>query len=653
MAQDFPDDAGPNFQLDKPWWRDREKPGRSMLAMLNSLKQRQAARRKLFLFHAQLYADLPTLGLGPYAYGLFDDMAESDSLRLNLVKAVVDTYVSTISQSNPKPMALSDNGGHSEKKKAKGITRWWEAKCEEAEWRSNVSNPCLRDSGCYGTGLVKVGIENEGDEERADVFAERVFPWEITVDDAEFQNPVWGRTIYHQKWYSRDQLYEMYPRKRREIRDTARYSGERDLDTWPSQYPLTTDLVCVTEGFHKKSGPKAQDGIRVLALPSGEVLGVERWNDDEFPIVALWRATPNVGYWGTSIPYELRGLQLSINETLEDIKEALRTVGRPKWMVSVGSDVLDDAIDDDIGTIMRYAGTTPPTVYTPQVIPPDAYKFLWDKWSKGFELIGFSQARSGGMLPPGLTGSGASIRAWNEVEGGRAYEASKLWEEWHVKWGKRSIDVARRVAKIRPDYASKLRSTKKGFAEVIRFADYDLDEYSVTLYPVSKLSMLPSQRLAQVDDWFAKGIIDMQEYRALLDFPDLQAEETLLNSPRVLTDKLIERYREADDPNKPNLFIYPEPEWDLEFMRARFQYASVLAFVEEDPEENQELLHRFIACIDRLLNQKADEEAAAMAASQPMGGPAILPPGDPTMGLPPGGAPMLPPGGGPPLPPGV
>jgi len=633
-----PSELGTNYSLQRPWWRDREQRGAGILAHVNAILNRQRQRRRSFLLFAQLYADLPTMGLGPYAYSMVNETGQT--LRMNVVKAVTDTYVSTLTQSNPKPMALSSGGEWGMRRKAKGITRWFEAKADEAGWRGQVSAPCARDQAIFGTGMVKIGIENEGDEERADVMAERVFPWEIVVDDAESQNPAWCRTMYHRKWYDREVLAENFPRKRRDIMASERYSGEQESEEWPSYAPVTANLILVTEAFHKRSSPSADDGIRCLVLPSGVLLAEEKWEDDDFPVIALWRSVPAVGFWGTAIPYELRGIQLSINEILEDLQEALRCVGRPKWMVPNGS-VIEDHIDDEIGTIMKFTGQQPPIVYTPNVIPADAYRFLWDQWTKAFEIIGISAQRGGGQIPAGLSGSGASIRAWNDVEGGRMYEASKLWEEWHVNWGRRAIDVARRVAAIRPDYASKYR--RKTYVEVIKFADFELDEYTVSLYPVSKLSMMPGQRLAQVDELFSKQIIDQREYRKLLDFPDLQAENDLANGAAELTDKLIERFLDAEDPADQDIFIYPEPEWDLAYMRKRFQLAYINASLEDAPEENKALLSRFIVLCDEAMNVAAPPPQGPMPSEGPS--PEAMPPLPPPDGMPPmpGDMPMPPP----------
>ena len=58
-------------------------------------------------------------------------------------------------------------------------------------------------------------------------------------------------------------------------------------------------------------------------------------------------------------------------------------------------------------------------------MPAETYAFLWQTWQKMFDMIGVSQAGSEGETPEGLSGSGASIRAWNDVRSGRLFKSSK------------------------------------------------------------------------------------------------------------------------------------------------------------------------------------------------------------------------------------
>jgi hypothetical protein len=610
------------------WTGDPETRWQRAQARQRKIRSQQSVLRRTYLLHAALYRDIPTLGLGPYAYAQPDPTA--DELRMNMIKAVIDTYVSMVTRSTPKPMVITTGGDWSLKKRGKGMSRWWEAKADESEFYDATSQPIARDHAVWGTGWVKVFEENEQIPELADVSFERVLPWEITIDDAETQLGFRSvRTFWHQKWYDREVLCEMFPRKKSMIRDAPRHD-ESDDDLW-SSCDTDADLVCVSEAYRLKSTPRSEDGRRLLYLPNGPLADVS-YDEMTLPFVPSYRATPPLGVHGISIPHELRGLQMSINQDLIDAEDAIRLVARPKWFVPEGANVPDAHLDDDIASIIRYAGGTPPTVGTPgMVLPPEFYSFLWAKWQKGFELIGLSQQASTGEVDHGVSGSGASIRASTDIRDGRFFEAQKKRETWHMTVADRAFDIARRIAKKNPKYASTYQA--KTYIEVVNFADVDMqrDQYRLRVLPISSLSSNPAQRLAQVKELYADGAIDVETYRGLLDYPDLESEQNLLNSPRALAEKLIERFLEADDPDEDDVYIAPDPNWPLEKMKVRFLYAICSAQLDGAPDENVALLDQWVSAADALLADKAAQAAAMAPPPSPMGAPPM-----------PGGAPAPP-----------
>src|SRR5579863_2554275 len=92
---------GPEGISSLRWWApefEGDRPrAEACIRWLQRVLQRQDLRRRVHLFNAQLYEDIPNLGLGPYQYSVYD--MGSNHLRLNLVRAVTDTYVSMITSS--------------------------------------------------------------------------------------------------------------------------------------------------------------------------------------------------------------------------------------------------------------------------------------------------------------------------------------------------------------------------------------------------------------------------------------------------------------------------------------------------------------------------------------------------------------------------
>lgn len=633
---------GPETQFGNlRWWDKRysgpiERAG-AIFRWVNHVMTRQTLRYQSHLYHAQLYEDLPALGLQPYNYT--DIEAGSDWLRLNVVRSVVDTYVSLISRSKPKPKVLTDKGDWSLQKKAKGLTRWYEGKAEEIELYREVSGPCARDSAVFGLGVAKILRDDWEDPDKPDVSVERIFPWEMLVDDAEAQTPKRLRTIGHRQFRDRAVLAEMFPRYRAYIETQATRSDSMvtGSDIWYTD--TAADLIPVVEVWHLPTRRGANDGRHVIAI-EGTTLYDGPWTRNRFPFAFLYRSRPTMGLWGVSIPHELRGAQQHINTTLLDIEECLHLYAKPKWMVPAGS-VIPSHLDDDLDSIIQFQGQVPPTVYAPKAMPDEQYTFLWQIWQKCFDQIGVSQARSEGETAPGLSGSGASIRAWNDVGDGRFYDANNNFEDWHMRIFSAMVDEARDIAEDVPDYASTWRG--KQYVEIVRFRDVDPgeDQYFMQTFPESRLSSFPAQRLAQIQELFNSGIISAKEFRALAEFPDLEAEDNLANAPKELADKITAQFLEADDPDAPDVMVYPESEWPLADIKVRLQYALVRAELDKAPEGNLRLFRNFLRLCD------APELNPSPAAPGAPPGAGSMTPGAP----PAGPAPALLPGQGMPAPP--
>lgn len=582
---------------------------------------RNSARDRVLLLSAIHYEDMPSLGLGPYQYTMLDPAVER--LRLNLIKAVTDTYVSIIARNKPKPRALTSDGDWSLRKKAKGLTRWFEGKAADMNLYRDVSDPACLLSGVYGLGVAKVYRDCPAHKELWDVGVELTFSWELIEDSAEWYAPLRARNLGHRKAYDRTVLSETFPQHKEWIMQQAPRLGPGEQTAFEYAHESTADLVTVYELWHLPSYKGAGDGRHCIVL-EGKTLYDGDWDRPRFPFAFCYRDRPTTGLFGRSIPWQLRGLQIDINTTLLDMQDSLRMHGKPKLIAPVGS-IEQDMWSDEVDEFVFYNGPKEPIVYSPQVMSPEQYTFLWQKWQKGFEVIGVSQEASQGQIPEGVSGSGASIREANDVQSGRLYKPSQNFEDFHMQLADLMIDEARDIAKDKPDFASAFRG--KTYVEIVTFRDVDpgKDKFWMQVYPVSRLSNAPAQRMAQLQELFNSKVIDTDTFRALLEFPDLEHETSLATAMRELTDKWIDKFLEADDPDAPGVFMYPEPEFNLAYMKGRFQVALHYAVLEGCPEGNQRLLRQFMALCDTMM-----QRAAAAGAPQPgMGAPGGLPAGPP------------------------
>lgn len=641
--------------VDGRWWTDEYKDDRHLkiLNIIRLIRRRQVHWHRRDLLHAWLYGNLPILGFGPASYARINPA--EDTLRLNMIKPLVDTWVSMIGRSRPEPKFLPIGAEPGEawtlRKRCKGLERWSKGLQKTSKFHDEIAPRALLDVGVFDYGLAKVVIEgvdeSKSDEKEAwkdaEVCIEHVHAFEMTVDDLEALtgNP---RSLYQRRWVDRSVLIAKFPKSTDELLDTPqRIAEEDDWAEWG--YNDSCDQILVTESWHLPSGKGATDGRHCIIVNNATLLD-EQYDDDRFPFAFLRQTPVPWGVRGIPITAQLRPLQLFLNQGMEDFQDSMALYARPKWLSPRQGNIEKGHLDDDIGTIIEYDHPFAPQPLVPGSLPPDAINFVWQVWDKGSEIVGISQYKTAGLVPQNVK-SGRAAEVLNDTQDGRFLISSKLFEAWCMEIVDLAICKAREIAKHRPDYA--MRYSHRKYVQLIKFSEVDMDrdKYSLECYPASSFANTPSARYDQLSDAFDRGLIDMPTFRRQLGFPDLDGEFARLNAPYELADWLIERYLDADEPDAPGTYIAPEPSWPLQVLYERFLYAETGEVSEGAPDANMDLLRRFRSQLEdtakkvgiQLPGMPAPGQApmANMPAPTAGGGPAPAPMGGPPLGPPPPG----------------
>ena len=137
------------------------------------------------------------------------------------------------------------------------------------------------------------------------------------------------------------------------------------------------------------------------------------------------------------------------------------------------------------------------------------------------------------------------------------------------------------------------------------------------VYPTSLLPTTPAAKLQKVIEMVQAGMIDNQEARGLLDYPDLEAVNQLATASsegiKLMIEEMVEHGR----------YHPPEPFMNLSMAIAMIQSAYLRAKINNAPEENLDLLRRFMQeAIDMLSTMAQGATAPAPAMAGPgMGAP--------------------------------
>jgi hypothetical protein len=579
------------------WWKvKKSEVHEAVFSLLKKLDQDQSYRRNDNYKHMRLYGNFDFVNLKMYQYFKAEPSASvQNRVTLNVVQSMIDTVVSKVTKNKPKPMFLTDGGDWSMQKRAQKLTQFVEGQFQMTEFYAKSAVAFL-DSCIFGTGCLKVFRDG------SDIKVERVFIDEIKVDD---QESVYGhpRQMHQTKFIHKDVLKEMFPGNDAAI-DAASNSDISPLNT---TMQATSDMIMVVESWRLPSKKDATDGKHAISI-GNHTLWTEPYTKSYFPFVFFrWSLRP-LGFFGQGLAEQLSGIQLEINKILRTIQVSMHLVSVPKIFVEAGSKVVAQHLDNKIGGIIYYNGQ-PPVEGKLGTIPPELFSHLDRLYQRAFEIAGVSQLSATAAKPAGLN-SGKALRVYNDMETERFMSVMQRYEQAFLDAAKIMIDLAKEIYEENPEYQVRVKGKK--FFDSIKWSDINLDadQYLMSVFPVSALSMNPAARLQDVQELLQAGFIGQDEALKLLDFPDLQSFYNLRNAPAEDIDRIIEQFIERGE------YETPEPYQNLGLGIKKMQEAYLLFRSKGADEERLELFRRWIEDAQTLITKAQQQVQAAQAAVQ-------------------------------------
>lgn len=568
----------------------------------------QEYRRVSNLHWARMYSetDYPALTRQSYTPYRFTP----GRLTFNVTKNTIDTLVAKIAKNQPLPMFLTTGGDYSAKRQAKQLTKFCEAQFD-ASRVFEVTPAVLLDACVFGTGFVHVFRSG------TDVCVERCYPWELIVDDGE---AMYGQpqSLYRERWVDRMVALTMFPEKEEIILNC---SSEPIYYARTGIRDYVSDQICLIECWRLPSKKGGKDGRHSIICSNG-TLSDEVYERDVFPIIALRRQQPLVGYWGIGIAQEIQGIQYEINVMAAKIQRSHHLMGGSIWLVPETAGIPSSIIDNGIGTVVRFKGQMPPQAIQTNPVHPQSYQHLMNLIPKAFEMSGVSQLSAQSTKPAGLN-SGKAIQEYNDIETERFIVFGRAYEDFCVEIGRHMVHWAREIGASNKDWA--LRVKKKTHLEVLRWRDVEVeeDEYVIQVFPTAMLARTPSARMQQVQDLAAAKWITPEQAKMLLDFPDLESVVGPESASYRATEKAIESILVFKK------YIPPVAAMNLQQSRQMAQLAWVDAFADDGDDDALDMLQRFIDQCTHLMTMGQQPDGTIPGQQQPpgpMGPEGMLPP---------------------------
>ncbi len=591
------------------WWSEASAPHDLVFEVVEHLTDNQGYHSTNNINHARLYGNISYRDLGSGNLVHRAKTSAKNRVTLNIIQSMCDTVTARVAKAKPMATYLTTGGDWEMQRKAKRLTKFTAGQFYGSKIYE-VAPKVFLDACVFGTGVMKI-FEHDGE-----IKCERVFPDEIVVDDLEarYGNP---RQMFQRKVVDKQVLASLFPEFKDQIRDASPIEDDDSL------YRASEQIECI-EAWHLPSSKGAKDGRHVIAIENATLMD-DSWERDEFPFAFIHWTSRLLGFWGQGLAEQLTGIQVEINRLLRNIQQQMH-LATPKVFVESGSKISKAHINNEIWGVIEYAGT-PPQFFVPKTVSGEIFSHLDRLFNRAYEIAGVSQLAAGAKKPAGLE-SGVALREFQDIESERFLMVAKAYEQLFLDAAAQMVDIAREVSAKGESF--EVISHGDDDIEKIKWSDINLehDEYVMKVYPTSLLPTTPAAKLQKVIEMLQAGMLTQQEARALLDYPDLEAVNSMATASQEIFTMMIERILEK------GIYQPPEPYMNLSMGIAMMQSAYLRAKINQVPETRLDLFRRFIEdSIGLLARMQAQAEPPPPMEAMGPG------PDAPQQGAPPAGMP--------------
>jgi len=559
-----------------------------LVSTVDNIENEQEGRLDDYIRFAKLYKARNVQGFEPGDWTVSNinadtgEMSVPASITYNVVKSASDTVVSKIGLNKPRPRFLTEEGSEQQQQRAKDLEKFVDGILYSCGAHARAAD-ALRDACIYGIGVLKV-FERNGE-----VFVEKVHPSRMMIDDNAALDGE-PKSLFQKEYVSREALLAMFPDS-----EKALYSAK--LSTG-SGYASARDMVEVYEAWHLSCGEIS--GRHVICVESGVLLD-EEWDEDSFPFVVIRWVKDIMGWHGIGLAEELEGIQREINNLLNKVRDNMHLLSVPYILKPRGADVHDDQLlSNETARVIEYSGNVPPKIEIPPAIHPQVFSQLETLYKRAFEIAGVSQLSATSTKPAGIE-SGVALRTLQDVETQRFSTVARQWEDMFVDLAKKIIGCARQLEERGEELSSKYNG--KSFVERISWSKVkmDEDEFILKVYPASSLPNTPAGKLETIIDMMKAGLITQDVAGNLLDFPDLEKYNSLMNSAMDDIEATMEHMLAKGE------YIEPLPYQNLALGIKLGTHYYLRAKLRGEKQARLDLILRWLADADEILNPPQPE----------------------------------------------
>lgn len=577
-------------------------------ATMDDIVRASAASKNTDKLTLRLYYDRPIIGtsdpLRPYAeMATYESL---DQLGFNLTREVVDASVAMICR--PLHAKVEPNDADAELTMAcKQLGRLLDGVMDAGEFDA-VARSAWLDACLSAAGWVRWYVDPEGE-----IKCERVDPLSVYWDAAEGDDPA---NLYIETGLPRHGLAARYPKHRQAIIDAAEHVmptvvGVEAAGSRRAGNVRVREAWCVAR--------HGQPGRHVVRVGGVNIVD-EPWDHECHALVRFRYTREFRSAGGVSLARMVAPYHRWTNRIIRQISDAARGAN-PRLLAH--EDSLVDQVSDIPYEVIKWAGTSPPTLEAPRTISDQLISLIATLRERAYAEAGVNPSAASGNRPAGLNSAPAQ-REWIDIVSARAQEQQRQWERSYRDSARVVCALASTAYKSR---SVAVRAPGTRLIESIKFPSLREQKYRIRYSLASGLSQTVSGRLEQIEALKGMGMVDTADAARALELPDVQRLADRANAPRDLAEAQVSLALEKGVVSVPSSVQDVGPLLTI----ASQEYQRALLSEEMHPAENVEALRRLI----KIAQARQDAAAPPSAPAPPP-----MPPGPPPPMPPPPGNPM-------------
>jgi hypothetical protein len=650
-------------EFDLPWHKlKRAEMGHEVSRLFETFKKEQSARRARYVRNLEMYEGRQ---LGTHtAHGYLTDQGEwKNPDRLRILRSMVSMAVASIyAPQKPKPQFQTLGATWATRRKAYRLDRICEGVINQRQddhvnvWAFTVDAAV----DCVLQGVAPIKVIADTEEMR---IAHKLIPHpDIYTDPAEGRTP---KNLFQREPIDMGLALELWPEARQAIVGARPYEWFGRAAT---NKPRAAKVIELQYAWRLPYGPKKPG--RWCAVINSETVDEGEWTAPAFPFVWLGWERHRDGFWWSGVADEVAELVQRAGEIDLRLFHRMLIASGKKIFYHQGAVLNPDdlMLNEAVTGVALADGAAMPQE---SIVPPFSEMELSYRESEvrdAWDASGLSQVSAAARREPNIT-SGIAQLTLNDTKAGRQLTKGQRYENLFVDYAHQYMWRLRELKEKDPDFA--VNYPGKSLLRAYKVTDSDLpdDEFSVTVAPSSALPHDPAGRQEMVSQLFAGGLIDQEQAKNLIGWPDLEGELNVENAESEYVDMLIDKYLDAE-PGKWSALDYQAPEGFLMnkmYALRRFTSAWARARIDQStlPPDEQAAAEFCIALLVRYIRElvvmmappveRAGEGPqqqgiappmmgppgpGPMPGAPPVGGPPMGPPGPPMMPAPPGAPPI-------------